>query len=241
MKTALVIGASGTIGYGVALALMEHGYQVACHCHRESAALVLQEKLSPLPYSYAILRHDCTKGQEVAALFQEIRERLGTPEVVVNCMGVALPQMLLTDVTEEQMEHIWSVNVKSALLISQQAADVLRAHESGSLIHISSLWGQIGGSCEVVYSASKGAINAMVKALAKELAPSHIRVNAIAPGLVLSPMNSALPQEDLDAFKADTPLNNFVTPEDVAQAVLYLIHSPMVTGQILAVDGGIVI
>lgn len=241
MKTALVIGASGTIGYGVALALMEHGYQVACHCHRESAALVLQEKLSSLPYSYAILLHDCTKGQEIAALFQETRERLGTPEVVVNCMGGALPQMLLTDVTEEQMEHIWRVNVKSALLISQQAADALRAHESGSLIHISSLWGQIGGSCEVVYSASKGAINAMVKALAKELAPSHIRVNAIAPGLVLSPMNAALSQEDLEAFKVDTPLNNFVTPEDIAQAVLYLIHSPMVTGQILAVDGGIVI
>lgn len=241
MKTALVIGASGTIGYGVALSLMEHGYQVACHCHRESSACSLQKKLSPLPYSYAILPHDCTKGQEVASLFQETRERLGTPEVVVNCMGVALPQMLLSDVTEEQMECIWDVNVKSALLISQQAAEVLRVHGGGSLIHISSLWGQIGGSCEVVYSASKGAISAMVKALAKELAPSRIRVNAIAPGLVLSPMNAALSQEDLEAFKADTPLNNFVTPEDVAQAVLYLLHSPMVTGQILAVDGGIVI
>lgn len=241
MKTALVIGASGTIGYGVALSLMEHGYQVACHCHKESSALALQEKLSALPYSYAILRHDCTKKQEVEALFRETRERLGTPEAVINCMGMALPQMLLTDVTEEQMDRVWNVNVKSALLISQQAADALRIHEGGSLIHISSLWGQIGGSCEVVYSASKGAVNAMVKALAKELAPSRIRVNAIAPGLVLSPMNAALSQEDLEAFKADTPLNGFVTPEDIAQAVLYLLRSPMVTGQILAVDGGIVI
>lgn len=241
MKTALVVGASGTIGYGVALSLLQQGYKVAFHCNREESYASLQEKLSPLPYPYALLRHDCTQKQEVQALFQETRQRLGIPEVVVNCMGVALPQMLLTDVTEEQVEFILRTNVKSALLISQEASKALLTHETGSLIHISSMWGQVGGSCEVVYSASKGAINAMVKALAKELAPSHIRVNAIAPGLVLSPMNAALSHEELEAFRQDTPLESYVTPEDIAQAVLYLLHSPMVTGQILSVDGGIVI
>lgn len=241
MKTALVIGATGTIGYGIALTLMEHGYQVACHGNRESACEALQEKLSALPYSYAILRHDCTKADEVDALFRETRQRLGTPEAVINCVGAALPQMLLTDVTEAQMEHIWNTNVKSALLISQEASKALRTHDTGSLIHISSMWGQIGASCEVVYSASKGAINTMVKALAKELAPCHIRVNAVAPGLVLSPMNATLSQEDLEAFRQETPLENYVTPEDVGRAVLYLLESTMVTGQILAVDGGIVI
>lgn len=241
MKTALVIGASGTIGFGVTCALMAHGYQVACHCNREESYRELQKKLSPLPCSYALLRHDCTKAEEVEALFKEARERLGSPEAIINCMGTALPQMLLTDVTEEQMEHVWNVNVKSALLISKAAFKALRVHDGGSLIHISSMWGQIGASCEVVYSASKGAVNAMVKALAKELAPSRIRVNAVAPGLVLSPMNAALSREDLEAFRMDTPLESYVAPEDVAQAVLYLLESPMVTGQILSVDGGIVI
>ena len=109
------------------------------------------------------------------------------------------------------------------------------------MVHISSLWGLTGGACEAVYSASKGALNAFVKAMAKELAPSRIRVNAVAPGLVPSPMNGSLSEADLVAFREDTPLGQLVTPEQVAQAVCYLAEAEMVTGQILSVDGGIVI
>ena len=110
-----------------------------------------------------------------------------------------------------------------------------------SPIHISSMWGLTGGSCEAVYSASKGALNTFVKAMAKELAPSHIRVNAVAPGLIPSPMNGSLSEQALETFRQDTPLGRLVTPEQVADAVLYLAEAEMVTGQILSVDGGIVI
>ena len=149
--------------------------------------------------------------------------------------------MLLEDVPEEAMDRLWNVNVKGPMLVAKRASGELRLHENSSLIFISSMWGLTGASCEVVYSATKGAVNAMTKALAKELAPSGIRVNAIAPGLVPSPMNSALSPEDMEAFRADMTLGAYVQPGDVARAVLYLLESPMVTGQILSVDGGIVI
>lgn len=239
MKTALILGASGTIGWAIARTLLEHGYAVACHCHRNREALL--QRLSPISAPYTIVQGDCTKAEQIDAIFRQTRERLGSPQTVIDCAGAALPQMLLEDVPEEAMDRLWNVNVKGPMLVAKRASGELRLHENSSLIFISSMWGLIGASCEVVYSATKGAVNAMTKALAKELAPSGIRVNAIAPGLVPSPMNSALSPEDMEAFRADTPLGAYVQPGDVTRAVLYLLESPMVTGQILSVDGGIVI
>ena len=149
--------------------------------------------------------------------------------------------MLLDDVSEEEMDRMYAVNVKGAMLLTKAAIPHLRRKGGGAIIHISSLWGLIGGSCEAVYSASKGAVNAFVKAMAKELAPARIRVNAVAPGLILSPMNAALSEDDLAAFRENTPLGQLISPEQVAQAVAYLADAEMVTGQILSVDGGIVI
>ena len=146
-----------------------------------------------------------------------------------------------TDVSMAEMDLVFDVNVKGAMLLTRAAIPHLLKKEGGAIVHISSMWGLTGGSCEAVYSASKGALNAFVKAMAKELAPAHIRVNAVAPGLVPSPMNASLDASDLDAFREDTPLGQLVSPEAVAEAVCYLAEAEMVTGQILSVDGGVVI
>ncbi len=241
MKIALVTGASGVIGSACAKALAAKGYALALqyHSHPEKVQALLNE----LPSSTPVLLQaaDISRKSDVSALFKAIETRLGRVDLVVNCAGIALPQKVLTDVTDEEMDRVYALNVKGAMLLTQAAIPHMLQQEGGSIVHISSMWGLIGGSCEAVYSASKGALNSFVKAMAKELAPSHIRVNAVAPGLVPSPMNGSLSKQDLDAFRQDTPLGQLIAPEQVAEAVCYLTEAEMVTGQILSVDGGIVI
>ena len=240
MKIALIAGSSGVIGGACALALASEGYALALQYHlNEQAARDLLHRL-PEGTPAFIFPADITKKEEVEALFAATRQRLGYIDVLINAAGTALPQMTLDAVTVEEMDHIYALNVRGAMLLSQAAIPHLIKKE-GCMVHISSLWGIVGGACESVYSASKGAVNAFIKALAKELAPSRIRVNGVAPGLVPSPMNGHLTEEDLSAFAAATPLGSLVTAEQVAEAVCYLTNASMVTGQILSVDGGIVI
>ena len=241
MKIALITGASGVIGRACAKALSDRGYALALqyHDHPERAQMLLKE----LSSSALVLTHpaDISQGKDVSELFKAIETHLGHVDLLVNCAGVALPQKVLTDVTEAEMDRVYAVNVKGAMLLTRAAIPHLLNKDGGAIVHVSSLWGITGGSCEAVYSASKGALNAFVKAMAKELAPSRIRVNAVAPGLVPSPMNATLSAQGLAAFREDTPLGQLVTPEQVAEAVCYLAEAEMVTGQILSVDGGIVI
>ena len=241
MKIALVTGASGVIGSACARMLANKGYALALqyYKHPERAQTLFDELsgLTPVLMQAA----DISRNTDVSALFRAIEARLGRVDLVVNCAGIALPQKVLSDVSEEEMDRVYALNVKGAMLLTQAAIPHMLQKEGGSIVHISSMWGIVGGSCEAVYSASKGALNSFVKAMAKELAPSHIRVNAVAPGLVPSPMNGSLSEQDLDAFRQDTPLGQLIAPEQVAEAVCFLTEAEMVTGQILSVDGGIVI
>ena len=241
MKIALVTGASGVIGGACARALADKGYALAlqCHDHPERVQALLEVLDSRVPvYVHSA---DISQSRDVSELFRAIEVHLGRVDLLVNCAGVALPQKVLNDVTEAEMDRVYAVNVRGAMLLTRAAIPHMLQKEGGAIVHISSLWGLVGGSCEAVYSASKGAVNSFVKAMASELAPSRIRVNAVAPGLVPSPMNGSLSAEDLEVFRQDTPLGQLVAPEQVAQAVCYLAEAEMVTGQILSVDGGIVI
>lgn len=241
MKIALVTGSSGVIGGACARALAEKGYALALqyHSHPERVQALFDELsgLTPVMMQGA----DISRSTDVSELFRAMETRLGRLDLLVNCAGIALPQKLLTDVTDEEIDRVYGMNMKGAMLLTQAAIPHLLQKEGGAMVHLSSMWGLTGGACEAVYSASKGALNAFVKAMAKELAPSRIRVNAVAPGLVPSPMNASLSEADLVAFREDTPLGQLVTPEQVAQAVCYLAEAEMVTGQILSVDGGMVI
>ena len=241
MNIALVTGASGVIGGACAKALAQKGYALALqyHDHPEKAQALLKELPPHIPT--ILMRADITQETDVRELYRAIEERLGRITLLVNCAGVALPQELLTDVSEGDMELVLAVNVKGAMLLTKGAVPHMLRKDGGAIIHISSMWGIVGASCEAVYSASKGAVNGFVKAMAKELAPSRIRVNAIAPGLVPSPMNASVSHEELMAFQKDTPLGQLISPEEVAEAACYLAEAKMVTGQILSVDGGMVI
>lgn len=235
MRNAIVFGGSGFLGNSIVRALLADGYNVAAtYCSH-------QPDTQPAdPSRLTFIKCDVSAPLQVASVFKAAIDLFGSPDVVINAAGTALKQSLLTDITPEQIEKLISVDLAGALYISREAACAMHALHNGAIIHISSLWGSVGGSCEVPYSAAKGGVNTMVKALAKELAPDGIRVNAIAPGMLLSPMNAHLSEEDLALFKTDTPLNCFITPEDIWLAIRYLIDSAHVTGQILAVDGGIV-
>lgn len=241
MKIALVTGASGVIGGACAKALAAKGYALALqyHSHPERAGALLHALSSDTPI--LLQSADISRNTDVSKLFRAIETHLGRVDLVVNCAGVALPQKVLNDVSEAEMDRVYAVNVKGAMLVTQAAIPHMLQKEGGAIVHISSMWGLVGGSCEAVYSASKGALNSFVKAMARELAPSRIRVNAVAPGLVPSPMNDALTTADLEAFREDTPLGQLIAPEQVSQAVCYLAEAETVTGQILSVDGGIVI
>lgn len=241
MKIALITGASGVIGGACAKALSKKGYALALqyNTHPERAQSLANNISDETPV--LTCPSDITQKAAVSALYRTIETRLGYVDLLVNCAGVSLPQKVLADVSVAEMDMVYAVNVKGAMLLTQEAIPHMLKKEGGAILHISSMWGINGGSCEAVYSASKGALNGFVKAMAKELAPAHIRVNAVAPGLVPSPMNASLDEQALAAFQQETPLGKLVTPEQVADAVCYLAEAHMVTGQILSVDGGIVI
>ena len=235
---ALVTGASGGIGGAIAKALLKSGYAVALQYHRHAeAAQALISDCSP-DADYLLLPCDLTDSDAVAAFADVVHKRFGPVSVLVNCAGIALKQMLFTDTTDADLASIFETNVYGPMRLTRLLLDDLRK-TSGTIVNISSMWGVSGASCEVIYSASKAALIGFTKALAKELAPSGVTVNAVAPGFVSTAMNEHLSASDAEAFRSSTPLERFGTPQEIADAVLYLIGARFVTGQILSVDGGI--
>ena len=165
---------------------------------------------------------------------------LGGVDVLVNNAGIC-HYGLISQITPEEWRRIFAVNVDGAFYCIRAALPSMLARQSGAIVNISSMWGQVGASCEAAYSATKGALIALSKALAKELGPSHIRVNAVAPGVIQTDMCANIAHEVLESLREDTPIERLGTPDDIAQAVAYLADAPFVTGQVLGVSGGFVI
>lgn len=236
-RIVLITGASGGIGSAIAKRFVDSGCAAVLQyrTNRESVERLCAS--FPQQTEYLSVSCDLNDASAVREMIAEIHRRLGTVSVLVNCAGVALPQKLFTDTTDEEYDLVFDTNVKSLLRLTRLLADDLR-HNHGSVVNISSMWGVTGASCEVLYSASKAAVIGFTKALAKELAPSDVTVNAVAPGLIPTAMNAHLSADELDSFRLETPLNKLGTPEDVADAVCYLSGTRFVTGQILCCDGG---
>ena len=228
MKVVLVTGGVRGIGKSIALQFHKKGYRVCVTYSRDEESAKETAALGLETY-----RVDVSKENEVVALFQKI----GKVDILVNNAGVSLIKQI-QDVTYEEYNALMAVNMGGAFLCSREASKGMIDRQSGLIVNISSVWGEVGGSCESVYSASKAALIGFTKALAKELGWSGIRVNSVSPGVVATRMNEHFTAEDMQALKEEIPMGRIGTGEDVAKAVLYLEENDYVTGIDLPVNGG---
>ena len=228
MKTVLVTGGVRGIGRSIALKFKEKGYRVCAVYSRDEESA---NELSAM--GVEVYRADVSKESEVVALFQKV----GEVDVLVNNAGVSLVKQI-QDVSYEEYNALMSVNVGGAFLCEREAAKGMIAKQSGLIVNISSVWGEVGGSCESVYSASKAALLGFTKALAKELGWSGVRVNSVSPGVIDTPMNAHFTKEEMDGLREEIPMGRLGCGEDVAKAVVYLEENDYVTGIDLPVNGG---
>lgn len=240
-KVALVTGASGGIGRAIALSLASAGYAVALGCRRADAAQEAANLIRQNGGTALVCPADVTDAAAVESMVAAAKT-LGRIELLVPAAGIAY-QNLFQYTDEETFDRIMDSNVKGAYLTAKAVLPGMIAARSGSIIFLSSMWGEVGASCEVVYSASKAALIGLTKALAKEVGPSGIRINCVSPGVVRTPMTEPLGEETLDALVEETPLCRIGRPEEIANAVLFLASdaASFITGQILGVNGGLVI
>lgn len=235
-KHALITGASRGIGRAAALAFAEAGYSLTLTCRSSIDSLrAFSEELSArYPVSCRAVQADMGCEADVLELFSNI----SSLDVLINNAGIA-SLGLLHEMTSEQWHRIFAVNLDSCFYTCRAAIPLMLQKHHGSIINISSVWGAQGASMEVAYSASKGGMNAFTRALAKELAPSGIAVNAIACGVIDTAMNACISPEDMEALKAEIPADRLGTPEEVASLILQTAQAPSyMTGQIITIDGG---
>lgn len=238
-KVAIVTGASRGIGEGIARSLAADGYTLVLICRNNEERLnSLAQKLHD-EYGVEILTDCGDVGDEtfVAKTASSVKQLLGRVDVLVNNAGV-WTNGLTTDTDLHTWNRIIKTNLTGVFLMCRSFIPIMMQEHSGAIINISSIWGVNGASFESAYSASKGGVNAYTQAIAKELAPSGITVNAIAPGVIDTDMNSNLSNDEKAALKDSIPLGRFGEPEDIGQMVLSIINSPYMTGQIITVDGG---
>ena len=242
-KIALVTGSSRGIGRAVARELGRQGWKVCINYRvRQDCAESLAAELAAEGHEAMTYQADVSRRQEVQNMVRAVEEKWGPVSLLVNNAGVA-GQALFQDVTDEMWHRYFSTNVDGAYHTIQAVLPaMLHAHE-GCIINISSIWGQRGASCEVAYACTKAGIIALTRSLAMELAPSGIRVNCVAPGVINTDMVQVLGQETLDELAKETPLGRLGTPEDIAYAVAFFAseRAGFITGQVLTADGGFIV
>lgn len=241
MKNVIITGASGGIGSAIAEYFSQNGFGVCLHYNKsEQSAKATADTIIANGGRAVIFGGDLTSFEIAEELVRFANKELGDIDVLVNNAGIA-QQKLFCDITDSDYDNMMSVNLKSCFNMSKAVLPLMINKKSGSIINISSMWGLVGGSCEVHYSAAKAGMIGMTKALAKEVGPSGITVNCVAPGVIDTKMNSNLTDDDKRQLIDETPLCKIGTPVDVAKAVYFFATQEFVTGQVLAVDGGITV
>lgn len=241
-KTVIITGASKGIGAAMAILFARKGYNVVIGYNESyQLAKMLSSSLSSQGYNVVPIKANVANKLETDILIKEAVYKFGSVDVLINNAGVAF-NGLITDTEEFDSDKIFDVDLKGVFNCCKSVTPVMVNQKSGKIINISSMWGQVGASCEVAYSAAKAGVIGLTKALAKELAPSGITVNCIAPGLIDTSMNSNISVEDLNAFVEDIPLGRMGTAEDIAETALFLASegADYITGQVLGVNGGYV-
>ena len=238
-KPVLVTGASRGIGKAIAVKFAKKGYNVIINCaHRETELLQAQKEIENYQVSCTSFLGDMGSLESCENLFQIIRKQYGTLDVLVNNAGISYIG-LLQDMSPSDWDRILKTNLTSVFHCCKLAIPMMLSAGQGKIINISSVWGNVGASCEVAYSATKGGINAFTKALAKELAPSNIQVNAVACGAIDTEMNRWMEEDDLIGLVDEIPSGRLGKAEEVADLVYHLGYkNAYLTGQVIGLDGG---
>ncbi|RLQ95678.1 elongation factor P 5-aminopentanone reductase [Falsibacillus albus] len=235
-KFALITGASGGIGRAAAKSLAKEGWNLYLHYHQnEEACKTLMEELSPLDLELIPIKADLNTPGGI----KQITDQLFELDAIVYTCGTS-HYGLFVDTATSDMKDMMTLHVESPMILIQQCLPKLMRKDHSSIVLISSIWGQTGAACEVLYSTVKGAQIAFVKALSKEVARSGVRINAVAPGAVETRMMSGYTDEELKEIEDDIPMGRIARPDEIAEAVLFLISpkSSYMTGQVMAVNGG---
>jgi len=239
-KVAIVTGASRGIGKGIAIELAKAGASVVINyiSNDEAAEKTLQEIREIGAYALKI-KGDVSDYEFSKEMVKTTVDKLGKIDILINNAGISKVGLFM-DGSPEEWDHILNVNLKGTINCSHSVVKEMIKQKSGTIINISSMWGNVGASCEVIYSASKGAINSFTKALAKELAPSNIRVNAIAPGVINTEMNDWLSGDELKLLIDEIPMMKLGEVQDIGMLVAFLAseNSKYITGQVITIDGG---
>lgn len=241
-KVALITGSSRGIGRAEAIKLAHDGYAVCINCvEREDKAQEAVEQLVNEGCEAMWYKADVADAAAVKQMVTEVEKTLGAVTLLVNNAGIA-KQCLFQDMTENYWKRIFDVNLNGAFNTIQAVLPHMLHEHSGCIINTSSIWGQHGASCEVAYSATKHAIIGLTRSLAQELAPTNIRVNCVAPGVIDTDMVQVLGTETLDALAEDTPVGRLGRPEDIAAVVSFLASdaASFITGQVITSDGGFI-
>lgn len=235
-KTVLITGAARGIGAAAARRFAKAGYRVILNyvtSRKEAEALQAELETEVL-----LCPADISKEEQVEGMVSAALARFGRIDVLVNNAGIA-EQKLFSDITPSDWDRMFDVNVKGMYLVTKAVLPSMIHEKRGSIVNLSSIWGLTGASCEVHYSAAKAAVIGFTKALAKELGPSGITVNCVAPGVVATDMNGHLSQEIMEELKEETPLGKIGTPEEIAEAIFVMSQATFTTGQVLSPNGGI--
>ena len=242
-RTALITGATRGIGAATARRLARAGYAVAVnYCRSEERALALVEELREAGHTAMAVHADVSDPDQVGNMVDNVLDKFCQLDILVCNAGRSWVG-LLGDMTPEEWRELFAVNLDSVFYCCKAVMPHMIHRKRGKIITISSMWGQVGASCEAAYSASKAGVIGLTKALAKELGPSGITVNCVAPGVVDTEMNQNLTAEDLDALRQETPLERIGRAEDVAESVLFLASegADFITGQVICPNGGLII
>ena len=237
MRNVIVTGGTRGIGEAICREFLENGDRVfAVYEKNDKSAQEFAKNTGAI-----IIKADVSKKDGVSAVFDKIR-KYGKTDVLVNNAGISEIKPF-ADITESDWDKVFSVNTKSAFLMSKEALSDMLVDKKGKIINISSIWGQTGGSCEVHYSASKAALIGFTKALAKELGLSGIQVNCVAPGVIKTNMNAHLTSEEMNELEDKIPIGRIGNPDDIAKTVFFLASdsADYITGQIFGVNGGMLI
>ncbi|MGX9757323.1 elongation factor P 5-aminopentanone reductase [Clostridioides difficile] len=242
-KTVLVTGGSRGIGKALSKTFAKDGYNVLINFNKsENEAKELYTVLEEKGFSVKLFKADISNREEVENMIDYCIKEFGGLDVLINNAGISQDK-LFTDITDEDWDNMMNINLKGSFYCSQIALKYMISEKKGNIINISSIWGISGASCEVHYSISKAGIIGMTKALAKEVAPSNIRVNSIAPGVINTDMLSEYNEDEIDVLVEETPLMRLGTPEDIANCAIFLASdkSSFITGQVISPNGGFVI